>query len=397
MRFADDYSGTLVVGIDDYTAITETSNAIELYKLKINCVGSAFAVASGSNEMMNLLDMFVVVTMTRAVVEEYPVPEARREAFNRIRDACRQGEANITHIAESALTPAQLEELRTAIIEYRKLRPELRSALVTRALSIATVAGRRQQQDSGGSVFGLLKLDPLSGLDPAARELAQTRLFGERVLYLAQRIPVLLRWQTELLTLEAAETPAALEIRASTTQIADALDRTSKAIDRLPMTLRTEREHLLEALPGQEPAVTRITAELTTTLEAGRKMSDSLNTTLSTFNTLQQRLSARSANEPPKPAPTTGPSDVEQYAEVARQVSTSAEQLTEMLKTLDKTLSSADLTRLASQVSPVMEQAQTGGRDLVDHSFRMAMLLVTFTCVLIFATVLAVRQTRARR
>jgi hypothetical protein len=347
--------------------------------------------------MMNLLDMFVVVTMTRAVVEEYPVPEARREAFNRIRDACRQGEANITHIAESALTPAQLEELRTAIIEYRKLRPELRSALVTRALSIATVAGRRQQQDSGGSVFGLLKLDPLSGLDPAARELAQTRLFGERVLYLAQRIPVLLRWQTELLTLEAAETPAALEIRASTTQIADALDRTSKAIDQLPMTLRTEREHLLEALPGQEPAVTRITAELTTTLEAGRKMSDSLNTTLSTFNTLQQRLSARSANEPPKPAPTTGPSDVEQYAEVARQVSTSAEQLTEMLKTLDKTLSSADLTRLASQVSPVMEQAQTGGRDLVDHSFRMAMLLVTFTCVLIFATVLAVRQTRARR
>ena len=54
--------------------------------------------------------------------------------------------------------------------------------------------------------------DPLAGLDPAVRELTQTRLFAERALYVAQKMPLLLRWQTELLTINTLNQPAVLTL-----------------------------------------------------------------------------------------------------------------------------------------------------------------------------------------
>ena len=53
---------------------------------------------------------------------------------------------------------------------------------------------RSNQADTkGDSVFSLFQVDPLSGLDPAVREIAQTRLFAERALFVAQKMPMLLR------------------------------------------------------------------------------------------------------------------------------------------------------------------------------------------------------------
>ena len=103
---------------------------------------------------------------------------------------------------------------------------------------------------------------PLSGLDPATREIAQTRLLAERALYIAHRMPNVLRWQTELLALTTTEMPAARQLVTNSTQIAESLDRFSRVAEALPGQIRTEREEIVKALESQVRAENRSMSEV---------------------------------------------------------------------------------------------------------------------------------------
>ena len=84
------------------------------------------------------------------------------------------------------------------------------------------------------SVFNLLAIDPLAGLDPATRELANTRLFAERGMFLARHMPTLVRWETELLVIQTAEMPQMEKLLANTTQLSESADRFSLTAEQLP-------------------------------------------------------------------------------------------------------------------------------------------------------------------
>ena len=70
--------------------------------------------------------------------------------------------------------------------------------------------------------------------------------------------------------------------------------------------------------------------------------------------------------------------------------------MTELLHTLDQTIGSTNLSQLAAQVAPAVQQAQTGGREIVNYAFWKGILLVVIA--LLAALVyrfLSVRLTRA--
>ena len=75
------------------------------------------------------------------------------------------------------------------------------------------------------SVFDLLNMDPLAGMEPAVREIAQTRMFAERAMFVTQKMPTLLRWQMELLSLNAVALPAVQQLVTNSTQIATSVER----------------------------------------------------------------------------------------------------------------------------------------------------------------------------
>jgi hypothetical protein len=374
--------------MESLPAATNSADAIALLQLRLNWVSSIQTVATGPNELMNLADMFLLVTLTREVVEEQWLPGVYGQSARPILEACRQGETNITAIALTVVSPPQLDELRAAISRWRQENPDLRGAFFTRALGLeAEIAARQQKTPAGpGSLFSLLRLDPLAGFDPALRELTQARLFGERTLFLAHRKPTLLRWQAELVVLETAATPPLLEVRTNATQVAEALARSSKTMQQLPALVRS----ILNALPLQEPALTNLAAQLTTILDAGTKMSDSLNATLETARGIQETAAAESARKGER-APS-----IEDYTRNARQVELAAQQLTELLRTLNETLAPTNLARLSAQVTPVLQQAQAGGRVVADYVFHRVLLLVAFTCVAVLVTALVLQWVRRR-
>ena len=371
LRFADEYSTRMVIGVDKLRRGTNAPDPAEILKWKIALGTETVSIAAGQNAVANLLDMTVFVTMMRTALEERWQPEVFGDSTRPMLESSRNGETEIWRLVGTILTPEQQAELRRSIDLWHSQNPLPESVLAVSSLGIASQLAEASKDNAAksGSVFSLLKVDPLSGLDPAVREIAQTRMFAERALFVTQKMPMLLRWQTELLTINATETPAMQQLVSNSTQIAASVERVSRVAEQLPGQVSTEREEILKALQAQEKDVTSL-------MTSGTQMSDSLNTTLTTLDALMKRFGVGETNNAGPPKTNAEPFRIQDYTQTAAQLEATARQLTELLVTLDQTLGSTNLAKLSAQVGPVVQQAQTGGREIVDYAFWKGILLV---------------------
>lgn len=383
LRFADEFSTRMIVGVDQLRRGTNVVDLAEALKWKIWLATETCSIASGPNAVANLLDMTVFVTVTRVALEEYWQPKVFGESAQPMLESCRNAEAEIWRYAGTVLQPQQQSELRQAIEAWHRQNPNPENVLAARAMGFASQVAKANKADTGkgDSVFSLLQVDPLSGLDPAVREIAQTRLFAERALFVTQKMPMLLRWQTELLSLNAVEMPAVRQLITNSTQIASSVERFAAVAEKLSGQLSTEREEILKALESQEKNLTPLVNEVRQTLMAGSQMSTSLNSTLTTFDALMKRFGVGETNNAAPSDTNAEPFRIQDYGQTAVQLETTARQLTELLHTLDQTLGSTNLSQLAVQVGPVLRQAQIGGKEIVNYVFWKGILLVLIVLV----------------
>jgi type VI protein secretion system component VasF len=136
--------------------------------------------------------------------------------------------------------------------------------------------------------------------------------------------------------------------------------------------------------------------EVRQTLVAGSQMSTSLNTTLTTFDVLMKRFGVGETNQAGPPDTNSAPFRIQDYGQTAVQLEGAARQLTELLDTLDRTIGSTNLLQLSAQVAPAVQQAQTGGKEIVDYAFWKGILLLAIACGAVLVTVLLYRFLGAR-
>lgn len=378
LRFADEFSAQMISGIDRLHRGTNAATPAEAVKWKIMLVTEVCSIASGPNALANLLDMTVFVTAMRTAVEDHWQPKVFGASAQPMLEMGRNSETNIWGLVGGVLQPEQQEELRQAIAEWRQQHPIPENVLGARAVGFATEVARAKKATTAkpGSVFGLLGLDPLSSLDPATREIAQTRMLAERALYVTQWMPTLLRWQIELMGLHAVAMPEVQQLVTNSTQLAASVERFANVAEQLPKQVGKEREEILKALQSQEKGLAALAGEFRQTLNAGSQMSTSLNTTLTTFDALMKRFGVGETNSASPPATNSHPFNILDYAQTAGALEKMARQLTELLRTVEETTGPTNLGRLAAQLSPAVQQAQTGGKELVDHAFWRGLLLV---------------------
>ena len=393
LRFADEYSMRMIDGVAHLRHGTNALSPAETLQTKIALVTETCSIASGPNAVANLLDMTVFVTITRVALEEHWQPKVFGESALPLLEYSRSADTEIWRLVGTVLKPEQQTELRRGIEAWHSRNPLPESLVAARALGFASrVAEVSQDKKAGpGSVFNLLNLDPLSGLDPATREIAQTRLFAERALYVTQKMPMLLRWQTELLSVNAVEMPAMQQLVTNSTQIAASVDRFARVAEQLPAQVSAEREEILKALQSQESNLTPLVNEVRQTLMAGSQMSTSLNTTLATFDVVMKRFGVGETNNTKPPATNAEPFRIQDYGQTAMKLEAAARQLTELLITLDRTIGSTNLAQLSAQVGPAVQQAQAGGKELVDYAFWKGILLLAIACAALLVTVLLYR------
>jgi hypothetical protein len=375
LRFADEFLARFSAGIDDLQRTTNRLPGAESLKWKIDIGTETCAIVSGPNALANLLDMTMFVTAARISASDHWRPKFFGDSDTALEDTLRQSETNVWRLAQEFLPPKQRVELEQVILEWLEQNPVAGSVQGARATRFAS--GLRDRKQSGGksaNLLGLLMLDPFSGLDPAAREVAQIRLFAERAMFVSVKMPHLLRWQSELLVIETTSLPAISQLVTNSTEVALAAQRFATLAENLPGQVAAEREAILKTLAEQETEVANL-------LSAGTKMSDSLNTTLHTFDDLMARFgvgetnSAAAAASDPNATPAE-PFRIQDYGETAARLEAAARQLTELLANLNVSLSDSNVTRLSAQVRPVVQDATRGGKELVNHVFWRAAALL---------------------
>jgi methyl-accepting chemotaxis protein len=237
---------------------------------------------------------------------------------------------------------------------------------------------------SSTSIFSFLGIDPLSNLDPAVREIAQTRQLAERAVYYGQRAPNLISMEAQRLAFELAVTPESAVLLKNVDRVGGAAQTASTLAADLPRLFAEERSAAIEQLTGildqRQGELQALVVELRTALEAGGSTSDSVRETIVTLDALLARFD--------RPASATGrtgtrPFDVTEYTEALRVMGETAQHLQVLLAQADGKVPA---------LSQASERATEQLASLVDHAYWR---LVQLILVLVAAVVLGALGYRA--
>lgn len=243
---------------------------------------------------------------------------------------------------------------------------------------------------SGGSIMGFLSIDPLAGLEPAAREVALTRQYAERMLFWAQRLPMMVQDQIELATLNTQRMPEVIATVASIERATVAAESIAKTTEALPAQISKEREAAIEqinqAVSSQRDALIKdldsakapvdsMLVETRHTIEAARTMSAELTGTLQAFDAMMKRFDKAPSDPTTATTPTSNPAqstppakpfDINDYGDAATRIGGAAKELREAMAQLDQSL---------PQVTKTIDEAVARIDVVVDNAFQRGIQL----------------------
>jgi len=220
-----------------------------LYGFSWSVLHGSAVIVSGPNPVVSMLDLYVMLSLQRRVLERLPVEEyPNAEAV--FGPPLRAAEAQVRSTVERALEPDQVAGLDGLITSWlaenpdRLLTTHVRFEDFSAARRQAVMRGRRGPQN----LLGVLMIDPMAGLDPTTRELEQSRLFAERVFFFAERMPQLLEWQVQGVYFDLMSRPNMTRLLENADMVAEAAREAGETVAGLPELLEREREAGLERI-----------------------------------------------------------------------------------------------------------------------------------------------------
>lgn len=245
MAGADTYVAIVAQATDELRTHTKRDDVVEwAMEQRIAAALASFTNATEPNGYVALLDMMVFATLKRTALEEHWIPTLLHDEGAGLLDAYRRGEQDVWSHGAKSLTQKQLAELRQIIEQWRAANPTQYYVGYVRFTDFANamhISVGSSQAKSKGSVFGLLFLDPLAGLDPVARELQEYRALSERLTFFLNRLPIVVAWQADLAVYRATSGPQVSRFVENTSKFADATTRFSDAIVKFPQDMSAER------------------------------------------------------------------------------------------------------------------------------------------------------------
>jgi hypothetical protein len=265
LRLTDELTAQVTVAIGGLKVGGKPADPANVLQWQIEFGTSTCAIVSGANPVANLFDMTAFITLTRMGLETYWGPQVFGDSAGPLLERCRSAEHGLWLLTQTVLTPSHQAEFRREVADWFSKNPRPENVVGMRATGLAAqmLSAKKQGSPQLGSLYDQLSLDPLVGLDPATREIAQTRLFAERALYVTQKMPQLLRWQLELLNANALASPVIQQVVANSTQLTASFDRVSRVVELLPGQVDKQREELIKALEAQERELTPLAARRT--------------------------------------------------------------------------------------------------------------------------------------
>jgi hypothetical protein len=384
MRFADTYAATVAQACDEISAQTTNSELrLTVLRWKLGQATSAFTDATGQNPAVNALDMLVLVSIARMVVEDYGAETAGTygDAILPLRDAQRNLETNAWTLAGGLLKPSQEKELRDLIQEWRVKNPNQRYVGQVRFREFVAALGKMPSQGTAApsSIFSLLYLDPLAGLDPTAAAIEETRELGERAMYYTQRMPMLLGWQVEVLAYQLTGQPASKQVLNDVNRLASSAEIFAKTAQQLPQLINDQRQaaiqQILDGLIAEGNKSRELLTDTRSTLDSAGTAATNINAAIQSLTEFVKYVTP--TNTSPSSTTNSHPFNVLDYGTAASQIGAAANNLNTLL---------ASVNQSAPQIEQLGRQTKADADAVVRHAFLYGVALVL---ILLVGSVLA--------
>jgi hypothetical protein len=253
MNFSDQFAVSLLVATKDLkNRVGSPQDRRDVQETGLFFTTAAWMTAANANPEVSLLDMVVMVTLGRIVVEEYWIPQVWGDQGKRILEVFRKNEAEIWAIAAKVLTQEQQQELHALIREWRASHPE---EVIVAHMRFSDFAALRQKS----LLADAARSGGLLGIKGAAQAVDEIRLVSERAMFYLQRMPPMLNLQAELLFYKLSASPEIEQLRSDSSTLSNAFGRFAKMTDQLPVLIEKERTAAIDQLTRQVGE--RVTAE----------------------------------------------------------------------------------------------------------------------------------------
>lgn len=265
MGFADRFLSAMAEVYDSLRdATVDPDVRLAAQRFKAQAAQGALGNAVNPNPLVGLMDMAIFVTLTRETAQEPWAAESfGAEGAGLLETALLAQEEDIWRIVGVNLSEAQVAELHALISKWREVHPGARYVAGVRLADLPGTA-RSDSRDPGlaASVLAIIRLDPFAGLDPALRQVEQSRVLGERVFFYMRHMAVAVSWQAEVLYTEMLAAPQAKRLIADTNQFtqntgrfadatvefADAGKQIAGSVERFRAGLPAQQEELIDQL-----------------------------------------------------------------------------------------------------------------------------------------------------
>lgn len=348
---------------------------------KVRLSSDMIALVTGSNSLNNLISTLIYTKSMRLSVDEYWRPVQFGDSALPMAKVLDERIRELEEYASKILTPLQIEELKQVIDRWHKNHPASEHGVgelanISTVNQILKVANQTVESDGSYSVFSLLDLDPLASLDPATRELAEARLFGERTLFLTQRLPQLMEWQMELLTFRTGRLPEVTSMVDSAKGISKSSERFSLTVAELPAILHREQEAFMNRLKEQEEGLNQLVKGSATTFSEGTRMAEATREVLTSYRGILDAMDKDASAHPESP-----PFNINDWGSSAERIEKMSNSLNELLEKIVMKSSSSELRQLG-------EMTEESAQRIIDYALWRALAFLALSVLFIAATVI---------
>jgi len=389
MRFADEYAGRSREAITQFQkGLENPDERLSSQNWKVQQASSAYTIASGPNPVSNALDMVVLASLSRMVIDDVWANDRYGARAKPLQETHRSLEAGAWELVAGVLTPEQVARLHELIDQWRAQHPHVRAVAYIHFRDFAEAFGPSNQDAAGpSSLLSIVGIDPLSNLDPAVKEIAQTRQLAERAIYYMQRAPDLLDMQVERLSYQFAAMPETRSLLRSVDRVSLIGSSSDRLVDTLPDLLDRQREALVgeltQTLNAQSATLGTLAGQLRTALQAGTDTATAVNGALQSFERISSQFTRKPAPASGPPQPPRPPFDIRHYTDMLEQAAVTARELETLAQRSDV---------LVPALRSATQDAAFQVQSILNHVFMLLVLLVLVIAAAALLAALAYRR-----
>jgi hypothetical protein len=262
MDFSDRFVTGVWQSLDGYIADEkDVPKQVKAQRLKVTLATASMTIAASKDPRANLLDMAVFISAGKWAVERYWIPDVLGKKASSLRAVYDEMNTEIWAEVDQVLTPAQRTDLRSLIAAWKESGPGPREVMDVRLRNLdGVVLGHF---DESASAKGLL-----ASVRRLLGNVDQSLLYGERMMFYLERMPLVLSQQADLTVDRVAERFPIATVNPDFQKWADLANTIPQQIDGI---FEAREQFIREELPeirGSIESFERITTALHGTVDS---------------------------------------------------------------------------------------------------------------------------------